>query len=483
MASVKQTLSEETSLRLVEELLPAQHLRANATPPFLRDISDQVDGDLALFKVDHRDGLILTRAERRLVQGDLTSARRESSPATSVHQQYSGAIEAQTLNLSGHPPEPPAFIIPAKRSIASAFTEELGPTNKVRRVENLLVPSQTLSDEMSLDRSSASTRRGPSNATANPAGTDQGSELTTAGPGGIVLTQARLSDDALRSVTSNLAVRRNVAADLANFRRLKGQIEDPAVELADEDIIDYGIDEVTYPLEEQAEAPEVPQMLARPPVALPSPWSPPQNPHHYLASFSLIQKRALASALSSLPLAFAELVEHSSLNDPNAPDLVLDAHTAIVFFPVVHLPSFGRDLMSRLGVISSSYSHLLVILEGYPASQSYGPAKTARTIANNLRNDIPMGASTSASIDQEVFSHPIVLAMKRFRRELAIERQLSSSSATEVVCALDVHEAALYARVWGDQAEGRCDPSWTNILWGDRAWMIQDESEVRAPAC
>lgn len=264
-----------------------------------------------------------------------------------------------------------------------------------------------------------------------------------------------------------------VRSSISNFRHLKGHdVPDPSNEVFQLDADNY--------LSGLESPPDSPRPTARMPVLdcltlhLPPTWETRPTRHRYLASVGLIQKRGLSSALSSPLLGNIELIEHNSLKDIS-PDLVLDPQHAVIFVSLSQLPSVARELMERLKTLLPRYDNILTIFEAYAPSRSN---------SNIDRSNLLRKAKSSEKLQVDVFSPPVILALKRFRRELTIERELASGedgelNSLEVVCALSPSEAAMYARIWGDIVEGECRERGVGpSLWGGRSWLEVEEDEV-----
>jgi hypothetical protein len=180
----------------------------------------------------------------------------------------------------------------------------------------------------------------------------------------------------------------------------------------------------------------------------PSPWPPPSTRHRYMASMDILQKQALIRALRA-PYCAVDIVERDTLDGV---DLILDPHSAVIFVPLVMLPSQCEALTRRLGEQSWRYVRLLVVFEAFPTSQA-------------MLNP---------------FSPPVLKAVKRLRRDLGIaEGRGEKRESMDVWFAFSgtVEEAAVFVRVFGDFVE-RCDDT-ERVLWdGERAWLDGEAQEV-----
>ncbi|KAG5353703.1 hypothetical protein C0989_003129 [Termitomyces sp. Mn162] len=197
-------------------------------------------------------------------------------------------------------------------------------------------------------------------------------------------------------------------------------------------------------------------------VRIPSHSPRPQTIHKYMASVDLLQKQILIRSLASQE-CLVELVERDSLGGA---DLIIDPHTAVIFTCLLSLPACCNKLLERLSAQSWRYKRVLIVFEAYPESRSF--------------RQRPKDGLTEPEPELYAYTPPIVKAIKRFRRNLAIAEGCGKkSTACDVWYAFanSVSDAATYSRLFGDGAE-RAD--WTRgVLWGDRAWLDADESQVR----
>jgi hypothetical protein len=179
-----------------------------------------------------------------------------------------------------------------------------------------------------------------------------------------------------------------------------------------------------------------------------------------MASLDLLQKQVLVRSLrTSQHLVY--LVERHSLGGV---DLILDPYTAIIFAPLLSLPSQCESLLSRVSTQSYSYKHLLVVFEAYPVSRSFKPASRL---------------SDPAGSDLHAYTPPIMKAVKKFRRTLDIREACGTKAATcevKIAFADSVDEAAAYARYLGDIAEQRDNTQ--GAIWGGREWLDLEIDEV-----
>ncbi|KAG6918221.1 hypothetical protein DXG01_015814 [Tephrocybe rancida] len=212
------------------------------------------------------------------------------------------------------------------------------------------------------------------------------------------------------------------------------------------------------PLRVQARTPQ--ELYDNKTVQLPSQLPLPQAIHKYMASLDLLQKQALVRSLVAQE-CLVDLVERDSLGGV---DLIIDPQTAVIFASLLSLPAHGKKLLETLSTQSWRYKRILIVFEAYPESRSYRqPQKRGH-----------------GGPEPELYAYtpPIVKAVKRFRRDMAIAEGCGKKAvACEVWCAFadSVNKAATCARLFGDEAE---QADWTEgALWGEREWLDVDMSE------
>ncbi|KAI0699378.1 hypothetical protein C8T65DRAFT_719757 [Cerioporus squamosus] len=195
-------------------------------------------------------------------------------------------------------------------------------------------------------------------------------------------------------------------------------------------------------------------------LLFPDDFEPPVTAHRYIASMTVIQKRALVRALAAY--CAVELIEREHLGaDADDVHIIMDSETAVLFFSLEVLPSRGDSVAALLTRLSWRYNRLLVIFECYPSSWDY-------------RGDRDFSDKLTAS----AWSPPVVKAVRKLRRDLSISEGVQTKSAAALVeyaFANSVEEAAAFARLYGDAAEARDTTS--GAIWGERLWLTHEERD------
>lgn len=192
-----------------------------------------------------------------------------------------------------------------------------------------------------------------------------------------------------------------------------------------------------------------------------------QSTHKYMASLDLIQRHALVCALRS-PGCSIKLIERENLGEV---DLILDPCTAIIFFSLFDLPARCDACVQRVSQQTWNFSRILIIFEAFPP-QNAKKKKSGRTNALSTES----GASNPYA-----YTPPILKAIKKFKRDLDIADACGPKNPQTLVnyaFADTVDEAALFTRLYGDEAEANDETE--GAIWGARAWLEVDYSEVRA---
>ncbi|TFK56839.1 hypothetical protein OE88DRAFT_1730282 [Heliocybe sulcata] len=245
---------------------------------------------------------------------------------------------------------------------------------------------------------------------------------------------------------------RSARQNLVEFMRLRSK-QVPTVEVEQRSLSPEQREEPARP-EEVATTPACvpPELIDRTTLVVPVDWPRPTTVHRYLASLDLIQKRGLVRHLQS-DLCAVDLVERDTLGDA---DVILDPETCIVFVSLPALPAQCEATVQRLGALSWRYRDVLVVFEAFPASRAYGSTSRLNT----------------SCFDLNVFSAPVIKAVGKLRRDLRIAEACEKrrpGSGVHSAFALNVEDAAVFARVFGDMAEA-VDAT-RGAVWGDRAWL------------
>ncbi|TFK18151.1 hypothetical protein FA15DRAFT_760752 [Coprinopsis marcescibilis] len=188
----------------------------------------------------------------------------------------------------------------------------------------------------------------------------------------------------------------------------------------------------------------------------------PTTAHRCLASVDVLQRRALVRLLGSAD-CLVDLIERETLDGVH---LILDPFTAVLFIPLLTLPSKSEEWTKLISAQTPRYSHLYIIFEAYPESCAL---KSRPERENEL----------------SAYTPPIVKAVQRFRRTINITMGLDAGEGArgcEVGYGLaeSVSEAARLVRVVGDMAKERDVTG--GVIWDGRVWL-EDESESEADLC
>lgn len=190
-------------------------------------------------------------------------------------------------------------------------------------------------------------------------------------------------------------------------------------------------------------------------LVMPAASPQPTTIHRYLASLDLIQKRALVMHLCSQSCC-VDLVERDTLSGV---DLILDADSAVLYFPLTSLPTQCDALKLRLDGLSWRYRNLLLVFESFPTSRAY--------VAEHTDDDVGI---------PNMFSPPVLKAIKKLRRDLGISEACDlKRENTDIVFAFarSVFEAAMFVRLFGNRVERR-----SGTVWGSRDWLGEEVNEV-----
>lgn len=184
--------------------------------------------------------------------------------------------------------------------------------------------------------------------------------------------------------------------------------------------------------------------------------------HRYLASLELIQRHALVCALRSDECA-VELVERHTLGGV---DLIVDPHSAIIFFSLFTLPARCESYVEIVVRQSWKYANILIIFEAYPEQSSKKRIKRR-------------GHDTSTASELYAYTPPIIKAIKKFKRSLTIANACGTKCTDvkiDYAFANNVISGALLVRMYGHMAEDKDQTG--GAVWGERDWLTSDFLEV-----
>ncbi|KAF5332637.1 hypothetical protein D9611_005385 [Ephemerocybe angulata] len=182
--------------------------------------------------------------------------------------------------------------------------------------------------------------------------------------------------------------------------------------------------------------------------------------HRYLASLSVIQKRALVKSLASNE-CLVDLFERANLGDV---DMILDCSTAVIFVPLFTLASECASWIEKISAQSWTFNWIYVILEAYPASCAYKFLEKPSTLY--------------------AYSPPILKAIKKLRRDIGIAEAFNNKSGDcRVIFAFAdrVADAARFVRYVGNLAEAR--DTTNGAIWGEREWLEEEHEDESDLAC
>jgi hypothetical protein len=202
-----------------------------------------------------------------------------------------------------------------------------------------------------------------------------------------------------------------------------------------------------------------PEMYDRNTLRLPANWSGRGDTYRYMASLDIIQKRVLVRYLASQECTI-DLIERETLRGV---DLIIDAHTAVMYFSLPCLPSQCDALYTQVSDLSWRYSNILIVFEAFSPSLAFVPDhQSAKQIST--------------------YSQPVLKSVGRFRRGLAMNgsesiKKFDKACSVQYAFAENVNDAALYARYFGEMAQ---DGGTANsLLWDEREWLGRDVPAVR----
>ena len=178
-----------------------------------------------------------------------------------------------------------------------------------------------------------------------------------------------------------------------------------------------------------------------------------------LCAIHLVERDVL-TCLGTGPISTTS--DSSSHEAPCEVSIIPSPHSAIIFYPLAILPSQTKfqTLLASLAAHSFSFSRILLILEAFPLAHLYHTTL----------------AETADSRDRPyAYGPPVIKAVKRIRRDLALREGLGEKSPT---CKVDlafadcVEESAVHVRNFGEMTLKDCVVDYTPYI-GD------EEQEVR----
>ncbi|KAJ2927048.1 hypothetical protein H1R20_g10052, partial [Candolleomyces eurysporus] len=182
--------------------------------------------------------------------------------------------------------------------------------------------------------------------------------------------------------------------------------------------------------------------------------TPPSTVHHYMASLDVLQKRALTKSLNSSN-CLVGLIERTTLGGVH---LIVDCSTAIIFVPLLALPSECSTWIERVAVQSWKYNRIHIVFEAYPESCALKSQVTASELY--------------------AYTPPILKAVKKFSRDIEISEACNSKSSECLVTysfADSVLDAARLVRHVGNLAEEQDVTG--GAIWGDRQWLENEHKD------
>ncbi|KAG8219430.1 hypothetical protein J3R82DRAFT_355 [Butyriboletus roseoflavus] len=192
-------------------------------------------------------------------------------------------------------------------------------------------------------------------------------------------------------------------------------------------------------------------------VRLPEPWIPAAVVHRYLASMTLIQKRALVRELQGYQ-CHVVLVERYDLGGT---DIIIDPDHGVLFISLFALPAHLESAVERISRESWRYLNLLIVFEAFPSAQSYRAGRSQDTT-----RPVPYA-----------YTPPICKAIKKLRRTLGIAEGCGTMNPRCTVTwafANDIEEAAKFVRCFGEEACAISTERGHRILWDEREWLEEE---------
>ncbi|KAI6140726.1 hypothetical protein BKA82DRAFT_106067, partial [Pisolithus tinctorius] len=199
-------------------------------------------------------------------------------------------------------------------------------------------------------------------------------------------------------------------------------------------------------------------------VLLPPHWIDATTAHRYMASLSMIQRRAIVQELQGNACRVI-LAERYFLGGC---DIIVDPGQAIIFAPLFALPAQIEAFAERISSESWRYDEILVVFEAFPSARSYR--------ANDKSGD-------RGGLGLNAYTPPILKAVRRLRRIVSIAEGCGTKdNRCSVIWAFanTIEEAAKVVRCFGEEASAKAEQGGAGVLWGAREWLEEEEMESEA---
>jgi hypothetical protein len=212
-------------------------------------------------------------------------------------------------------------------------------------------------------------------------------------------------------------------------------------------------------------------------ITLPPIWNRPSEPHRYLASIALLQRRALVQSLSqdcSVHLA--------EMDELFGPDIIVDSHSAIKILTAsdivpFNVPSFS-DTIAQLGY---GFSRILVLIEAFSPSRT----KYSLERVSKQRQYDKYGAEGEEAEPTTRLTETVKESCAKLKHNVSVKLgllgvgdELAEAAewdvgdvSVEFVIAGTVEESARYIRRFGDHAASTVGDAERQMLWGERPWF------------
>ncbi|KAG8800581.1 hypothetical protein FRC17_006839, partial [Serendipita sp. 399] len=195
-------------------------------------------------------------------------------------------------------------------------------------------------------------------------------------------------------------------------------------------------------------------------------WATPETTHHYLASLSVIERRALVKYLECRCGVVLTEVE-----DPEIQGLIIDSHSMvqILSFPEI-VPSKIDDIASTIADLGYRFSRILVILEGFPHSQARHSVEGDKGNSADLRKPVPSSMDSVTALKRKIAIRLRLLGVSGLAED-SHRSEIWWPVAIDYVTSQSVENTAQYIRLFGDEVERSASLDEQLTVWGDRAWL------------